>query len=208
VFHRRGEAVEYVYFPNGGVASITATLANGGMVETATVGREGMVGIESFFTKHPVAPGETMMQVSAGDTDDAERLSVLAFRRELAQQGALSEVVGRYAQSAVAHIMQAAACNAQHQIHERCCRWLLMTHDRIGHDQFKLSHEFLAVMLGVRRQSVTVVAGTLQGAGLISYKHGQVTIVNRTGLEAAACECYALVRDDYEGRQGSHKRAS
>jgi CRP-like cAMP-binding protein len=193
VFHRRGDAVEYVYFPNGGVASVTAALADGSMVETATVGREGMLGIEAYFGNDPVAAGGTMMQVAESDTD-AERLSVVAFRRELALQGALFTAVGRYAQSALRNIMQSTACNARHHIHERCCRWLLLTHDRIGRDQFRLSQEFLAVMLGVRRQSVTGVAGALQSTGLISYKYGEMTILNRKGLEDAACECYALVQ--------------
>ena len=94
--------------------------------------------------------------------------------------------------------MQSAACNARHQIQERCPRWLLMTHDRVGRDEFHLSHEFLAVMLGVRRQSVTVVAGTLQAAGLITYKHGQVKILDRKGLESASCECYALIRRKFD----------
>jgi CRP-like cAMP-binding protein len=201
VFHRRGDPMEYVYFPNGGVASITATLSDGTLIETATVGREGMVGIESFFGTGPVASGETMMQVADSNTD-AERLSVTAFRRELAHQGALSQIAGRYAQSTLDHMMQLVACNARHQIHKRCCRTLLMTQDRVGRDQFRLSHEYLAVMLGgVRRQSVTVVAGRLQSAGLISYKHGHVTIVDRKGLEDAACECYALLRAHLDPRR-------
>ena len=195
VFHHYGKTVEYVYFPNGGVASITAVLADGMMVETATVGLEGMLGIEAFFGKDAIAPGETMMQVP--DTD-AERLSVGALRRELARQGALSELLGRYAQATVAHMMQSTACNARHHIQERCARWLLTTHDRVGRDDFQLSHEFLAIMLGVRRQSVTVVAGILQSAGLITYKHGRVTVLDRKGLEAASCECYALIRRNFD----------
>jgi CRP-like cAMP-binding protein len=110
----------------------------------------------------------------------------------------LYDVVGRYAQAALAHMMQSTACNARHHIQERCSRWLLMTHDRVGRDSFELSHEFLAMMLGVRRQSVTVVAGALQAAGLIRYKHGQLEVRDRAGLEAATCECYAIVRDRFE----------
>jgi CRP-like cAMP-binding protein len=201
VFHKHGKPISHVYFPNGGVASVTAVLSDGTMVETATVGDEGMIGIEAFFVKAPTAPGETMMQVP--DTN-VERLSVSAFRRELARQGALSELMGRYAQVSVAQMMQSTACNALHQIHERCCRWLLTTHDRIGRDDFHLSHEFLGVMLGVRRQSVTVVAGTLQAAGLIRYKHGNMTILNRKGLEAGSCECYALIRRRFDALPTGH----
>jgi CRP-like cAMP-binding protein len=194
-FHTHGKPVEYVYFPNGGVASVTAVLSDGTMVETATVGLEGMVGIEAFFGKDALAPGDTMMQVP--DTN-AEKLSVVAFRRELGRQGALAELIGRYAQATVAQMMQSAACNARHHVQERCSRWLLSSHDRVGRDDFQLSHEFLSVMLGVRRQSVTVVAGTLQAAGLITYKHGRVKILDRKGLEAASCECYSLIRRRFD----------
>lgn len=199
VFHKRGEPLEFVYFPNGGVASVTAVLSDGTMVETATVGDEGMVGIEAFLGDAVVAPGDTMMQVP--DTN-AEKLSVRAFRREVARQGALSDLIGRYAQVTLALLMQSTACNARHQVQERCPRWLLMTHDRVHRDEFLLSHEFLAVMLGVRRQSVTVVAGALQEAGLITYRHGRVTIVDRKGLEAASCECYAVIRNYFKALRG------
>jgi CRP-like cAMP-binding protein len=195
VFHKHGQPIDHVYFPNGGVASVTAVLSDGTMVETATVGLEGMIGIEAFFGNDAVAPGETMMQVP--DTD-AEQLSVAAFRRELARHGSFSDLMGRYAQATIALMMQSTACNARHHVHERCPRWLLMTHDRVRRDEFHLSHEFLAVMLGVRRQTVTVIAGTLQEAGLITYKHGRVTVLDRKGLEAASCECYALVRAKFD----------
>jgi CRP-like cAMP-binding protein len=144
-----------------------------------------------------------MMQVS--DTN-VEQLSVAAFRREVSHQGAFADLVGRYAQATLAQMMQSAACNALHHVQERCSRWLLMAHDRVGGDEFHLSHEFLAVMLGVRRQSVTVVAGTLQGAGLISYKHGRIKILDRKGLEAASCECYAIVRRKFDAVVGDMNR--
>jgi CRP-like cAMP-binding protein len=200
VFNRLGENVEYVYFPNGGVISVTVVSSEGMIVETATVGVEGMLGIEAYLRPDPVSPGETMVQVP--DTN-AERLSVYAFRRELARQETLFDLIGRYAQTAIAQMMQSAACNALHHIDERCCRWLLLTHDRVGKDSFDLSQEFLAAMLGVRRQSVTVVAGTLQGAGLLSYKYGRVTILNRKGLESASCECYAILRRQFDDLRDS-----
>jgi CRP-like cAMP-binding protein len=198
VFHKQGEPIRHVYFPNGGVCSVTAVLSSGESVEAATVGDEGMVGIEAFFTNSPVAPGETLMQVP--DTN-AERLSVEDFRRELAGRGALHDVVGRYAQAKLAEMIQTAACNALHQVQQRCARWLLMTHDRMHEQDFHLSHEFLAVMLGVQRPTVSVVAATLQQAGLIRYIHGRVTVTNRKGLEAAACECYSVVRAHFDRQQ-------
>lgn len=195
VLHKPGEPIKFVYFPNGGVASITTALSDGGMVEAATVGVEGMVGIEVLFASRADSTGEAMIQVP--DTN-AEQLSVAAFRRELARQGAFSELLGRYAQVTVAQMMQSAACNARHHVQERCPRWLLMTHDRVEGDEFQLSQDLMSVMLGVRRQSVTVVARTLQAAGLITYKHGKVRILDRSGLESASCECYAIIRSKFD----------
>jgi CRP-like cAMP-binding protein len=195
VFQKQGELVKYVYFPNGGVMSVTNVLSDGTMIETATVGREGMLGIETFFSDDAVASGLTLMQVP--DTD-AERLGVPAFRRELSRQGALHDLIGRYVQATIKQMMQSTACNARHHVTERCPRWLLMTQDRVGHDSFHLSQEFLGVMLGVRRQTVSLVAGTLQKAGLIQYVHGRVTVLDRAGLEAASCECYAATRTQFD----------
>jgi CRP-like cAMP-binding protein len=124
-------------------------------------------------------------------------LAIEPFRREVALYGALFEMMGRYTQTVIAQMMQAAACNAHHPVQERCARWLLMTHDRVHQDHFNLSHEFLGIMLGVRRQTVSVVAGALQLAGLIKYSHGNVTIVDRPALEEASCECYAAIARHY-----------
>jgi CRP-like cAMP-binding protein len=199
VFYHHGRPLEHVYFLNSGVASITTLLSNGSMVETATVGDEGMLGIEAYLGQAAVSQGETMMQVPASNgVTTAEMLSVAAFRRELAEGGTLHEVTGLYAQIVLAQMMQSAGCNALHPVHERCCRWLLQTQDRVHSDTFQLSHEFLAIMLGVRRQTVTVVAGTLQGAGLIAYSHGQIRVLDRAGLEAGSCECYAAIRKQHE----------
>lgn len=195
VFHKQGEPIRHVYFPNGGVCSVTAALSSGESVEAATVGDEGMLGLEAFFTNSPVASGDTFMQVP--DTS-VERLSVEHFRRELADQGALQDVIGRYAQMKFREVVQTAACNAVHLVQQRCARWLLMTHDRMHGRDFHLSHEFLAVMLGVQRPTVSLVAATLQQAGLIRYVHGRVKVTNRKGLEAAACECYAVIRAHFD----------
>ncbi len=195
VLHKNGEPLRAVYFLNGGVASITTTLSDGTMVEAATVGIEGMLGIEAYLSENAVAPGDTLIQVP--DTN-AEALSVEDFRREMAERGALHGLLGHYTQALIAQMMQSAACNALHQVQQRCARWLLMTHDRMHEQDFHLSHEFLAVMLGVQRPTVSVVAGTLQEAGLIRYTHGHVTVRNRKGLERAACECYAVIRAHFD----------
>lgn len=195
ILHKSGEPVRTVYFLNGGVASITTRLADGTTVEAATVGDEGMLGVEAFLSDNAVAPGDTLIQVPDGD---AETMSVQDFRREMRKQDAFRDLIGRYTQVVIAQMMQSAACNALHHVQQRCARWLLMTHDRMHEHDFTLSHEFLAVMLGVQRPTVSVVAATLQQAGLIHYIHGRVTVTNRRGLEAAACECYPLIRAQFD----------
>jgi len=195
VLQKQGEPLRQVYFPNGGVCSITTVLADGTTVEAATVGDEGMLGVEAFLTDDAIAPGETVVQVP--DTD-AMMLSAEDLRREVAEHGALHDLLGRYTQIVIAQMMQTTACNVLHQVQQRCARWLLMTHDRMHGDNFNLSHEFLAVMLGVQRPTVSVVAATLQNAGLIRYSHGRVTVRDRLGLEAAACECYPIIRAHFD----------
>ena len=194
VLLKRGAPIRHVYFPNGGVCSITAMMENGMAVEVATVGDEGMVGIAAFFGGDAM-PGESMVQVP--DTS-AERMPLEAFRRELDTHGALYRAVNRYAQATMTLMMQSTACMGLHQVEQRCCRWLLMTHDRVRSDRFNLSHEFLAMMLGSSRPTVTVVARNLQRAGLIRYTHAKVTILDRRGLEAMSCECYATVKAAFD----------
>jgi CRP-like cAMP-binding protein len=195
MLHKNGEPMAVVYFLNGGVASITTVLADGTMVEAATVGDEGMLGIEAVLSAEAIAPGDTLIQVP--DTS-AEVMRIADFRRQLADRPVFRELMGRYTQTVIAQMMQSTACNALHPVQQRCARWLLMTHDRMHEQDFALSHEFLAVMLGVQRPTVTVVAGQLQSAGLIRYTHGRVSVVDRRGLEAASCECYAIIRTRFE----------
>jgi CRP-like cAMP-binding protein len=197
ILQKQHEPIQHVYFLNGGVASIATVFANGSMVEVALVGDQGMVGIEAFFSDRPVAAGEALVQV-VDDASDAERITVEDFRRELVTHRALWRIVGRYAQTKLAEIFQTAACNALHPVRERCARWLLLTHDRMHQPEFGLSHDLLAVMLGVTRPTVTEVAGALQDAGVVRYKHGRLKIIDRQKLEAASCECYAIMRTAFE----------
>jgi len=194
VLHRPNEPIRRVVFPNGGVASVTMAMQDGAMVEIATVGREGLVGLEAFFGE-AIMPTETMVQVP---DVDAEVMTAEAFVREMNRPGPFQAGVLRYWQGFQTLIMQSTACMALHPVQDRCSRWLLMAHDRVGRDQFHLSHEFLATMLGVTRPTVTVVAGTLQKAGLIHYRHGLVTILDRKSLEEASCECYGAVKAQYD----------
>jgi CRP-like cAMP-binding protein len=170
---------------------LTTVLSNGAMVEAATIGDYGFVGIEAFLGDDALSLSEAIVQVP--DTD-AERLSVGAFRRALAERPALRTLVGRYMQVVIGQMIQTTACNVRHGVQERCIRWLLMAHDRMHGQRFTLSHEFLAEMLGASRSTVSEVAGKLQAAGWIRYSHGRVTVLDRKGLEAASCECYAAIR--------------
>lgn len=197
VLHRRNEPIDDVFFPHGGVLSVTSVMQDGSMVEVATVGDEGLVGINAFIGGEMVG-AETMLQVSDVPDTFVETMSVKAFRHELERHGPFLDCVKRYTQGLLTLMMHSTACIAFHPVQQRCCRWLLMTHDRIRRDDFHLSHEFLAMMLGATRPTVTVVAGALQKAGLIHYKHGRVTILNREGLEAASCECYRTVKEHFD----------
>jgi CRP-like cAMP-binding protein len=191
ILHRPGEPIEYVYFPGAGFVSELTVLESGDMVEVATIGREGMVGIFASDGEER-APSLAMVQVAV---DFCYRLRATAFREEMDRRSAFHELMTRYMHAHVGLIMQSTACNAMHTVEQRLARWLLMAHDRVGVDDFPLTQEFLAMMLGVSRPSVTIVAGTLQKAGLITYHRGHLKIVNREELEAASCECYRVVRN-------------
>jgi hypothetical protein len=147
VLHKSGGKIDTVYFPGGGVCSVTNVMSDGRMVEVATIGNEGMVGLTVFFGGD-VSVGEAFVQVSDGD---GQSMSVEAFRSELDRHGPFYDVIGRYGQALQALIMQSAACFSMHTVEERCSRWLLMTQDRVGRDDFQLTHEFLGYMLGARR---------------------------------------------------------
>jgi CRP-like cAMP-binding protein len=186
LLHKPGEHVQYVYFPGGGFCSIVTVLEDGRMIEVATVGREGMVGVMGALDGSPMMSA-TMVQ---GGSDTCYRMKADAFRREMDRRGAFYELLTQYAQALVGFIMQSTACNAVHSIEQRLARWLLMAQDRMGTDEFPLTQEFVAMMLGATRPTVTIVAGTLQKAGLIAYHRGRVTVLNRVELESASCECY------------------
>jgi len=188
-----GVHISHVYFPNGGVYSITTEMRDGALVEVATVGSEGMLGIGAFFGDRSGA-GRAFQQVGNGLLP---AMPVAQFIKEIAMPGPLREVVGLYAQANLLQTMQSTACNALHDVKQRCSRWLLETHDRIETDDFRLKQEFLAVMLGVRRPTVTVVMRSLQQRGLVSSHYGRIRIVRRKRLEATSCECYEVIRGHF-----------
>ena len=189
-----GTRVRDVHFPNGGVFSVTHEMRDGRLVEVATVGREGMLGVGVFLGDRK-GVGRTFQQVPNGSLPS---MAVGHFVKEIATAGAFREIVARYAQANLLQIMQGTACNALHDVRRRCCRWLLQTHDRVESDDFILKHEFLAIMLGVQRPTVTLVMGTLQHAGLVSSRYGRIRVLNRRRLEDASCECYQVIREQFE----------
>jgi CRP-like cAMP-binding protein len=193
VLMKQGEPIEQIVFPAGGVCSLVRVTEDGQTAEVAPVGNEGAIGVSAFFGQVDSA-FDVLVQVP-GPAGHA--LPVDAFRAEMTMRGALFNRIVRYNQALMTQIVQTATCNALHSAEQRCCRWLLMTHDRIGHDEFPLTHEFVATMLGVRRPTVTLVIAELQRAGLISHRRGMVIIQDRDRLVETACECYRSVRASF-----------
>jgi CRP-like cAMP-binding protein len=189
--------IRSVYFPHTCVMSIIIPLRGDVAVEAGTVGREGFLGV-------PVLLGgdSTSSQAICQISGMTSRLPASVFRRAIADDPELRDFCLRYAQALLEQTSQSVACNGRHDLSERCARWLLMTADRVVGEEFHLTHEFLATMLGVRRATVTVAAAILQRAGLIKYSRGRVRILNREGLEEASCECYEVVRRKFENLVG------
>ena len=183
----------HVYFPKSGVLSIVISLGEGRVVEAATIGNEGMVGIPALL-----GLDFTTATATAQVPGDSLRIPTPSFMEAMSRGGPLDLTLRRYIAFSLRSAYQAVACNALHSVEERMARWLLTTQDRVGSSEFLLTQEFLAQMLGVRRQSVQVVAGTLQTAGLITYRRGQVRVMDREGLEAASCECYGITKALYD----------
>jgi CRP-like cAMP-binding protein len=192
-FYRQNGPMSHVYFPTGGVCSVVSVTDDGKLVEAATVGNEGMIGV-SVILGLDFSPTRVISQVAG----QGLRIDTSSFLRVLQPGSALEGLLRRYIAFSLRYAHQTVACNAVHSVEERMCRWLLMSHDRVGDEEFMLTQEFLAEMLGSRRQTVTVIAGTLQRAGLIRYRRGVMHIINREGLEAASCECYEISKSYYE----------
>ncbi len=193
VLHAPGEPVEAAYFPESGTVSMLAPLEGGELLEVGMIGREGMVGLPVILGTDSLAT-EAMTQMPG----TAWRIRASALREAFEHSAALRALLLRYVQAYHTQVALAAACNARHAIEERLARWLLMAHDRAEGDELPLTQEFIAQMLGVRRAGVTVAAGSLQRAGLIRHRNGHITVLDRPGLEAEACECYGTVRQQFE----------
>jgi CRP-like cAMP-binding protein len=185
--------LSHVYFPTSGMISLTVLMEDGKEVEAATIGNEGMVGL-SVAQDLDFSPTKAISQISG----EGLRIPVSAFLQAMKRGGTLDKLVRRYSAFSLRYASQTIACNLLHSAEQRMCRWLLMCRDRVEKEEFKLTHEFLAEMLGVRRQTVTVIAGTLQTANLITYHRGVIRILDPKKLEAGSCECYGVTKAFYD----------
>lgn len=192
VLYERHEEIEHVYFPTTGCVSMIHT-TDDGSVEVGTIGLEGLVGVPVLLRANS-EPTRALVQVEG----EAYRISANAFREVVAQSTHMERMFLRYAMALFNQVAQSVACNRLHSLEERCARWLLITHDRVDGNEFKLTQEFLSYMLGVHRPAVTLAAGILQKAGFIRYSRGNITVTDRPGLEGASCTCYQATRDDYD----------
>ncbi|HEX3601343.1 MAG TPA: Crp/Fnr family transcriptional regulator [Lacipirellulaceae bacterium] len=184
------QRIQYAYFPETGMISVVAQMADGNSIEVGTIGREGMAGGILVMDSDRV-PHRYFTQVEGR----AQRIDATVLKREAEQHPELKRLILRYEASLLAQSMQGIACNGLHSVEQRCCRWLLMARDRSDSNDIALTHEFLALMLGVRRASVSDVLGPLHDAALIRSTRGQITILDRDGLEKGACECYRVIAD-------------
>ncbi|MDP9491402.1 MAG: Crp/Fnr family transcriptional regulator [Actinomycetota bacterium] len=196
--HEPGDPTPFVYFPNDGVVSLLTVLENGMAVELGHVGREGMIDI-SVFLGVEASESRIMIQVPGS----AQRMDSKRFRKHVDALPGLRRVMGAYVLEFFTMVAQTTACNRQHTIQQRFARWVLMTQDRTAREEFPITQEFLAEMLGVTRSKVTSAAGAMKRRGLIDYRRGRMTVENRPRLETAACECYALILDRFEDFEGS-----
>jgi CRP-like cAMP-binding protein len=183
VLQEAGEAIQHVYFPHSGMISLLAVMQNGSAVETATVGREGAAGAMSGLGSR-IAPHRSVSQIEG----IASRIAAARFEAAVNGSASIKDLVVRYSDGLMMMIQQSAGCNALHTLETRLCRWLLQTRDRSDTNRLSLTQEFLSQMLGVRRTTLTLIARHLQDAGLIRYRRGLIEIVDRSGLEAKACE--------------------
>jgi CRP-like cAMP-binding protein len=196
VLYEPGERIRHVYFPNDSLVSLLTLVEGHLALEVGMVGREGMVGV-------PLALGTDVSPVRAlvQGAGAAMRMKSARFCEEIRKSPQLQQEVNRYTGALMAQITQTAACNRFHVVEARLARWLLMTRDRVGSEEFRLTHEFLGHMLGVRRVGVTKAARALQGRNLIAYSRGKIRILDPRGLEAASCSCYELVNDMHDSVQ-------
>jgi CRP-like cAMP-binding protein len=190
ILYKQDAPIDHVIFPGGGACSLTKVMQDGKIAEIATIGNEGVIGASVFFGED-LSFSETIVQVAEGD---GLKMPAATFVTEMGRRGAFYNRIIRYYQALMSQVMQTTVCNGLHSVEQRCCRWLLMTDDRVRRADMRLTHEFLAIMLGVRRPTVTLIMGDLQKSGLVAHQRGLINIIDRPGLETASCECYGTVK--------------
>ena len=193
VVYTTGSALPYVYFPTTCIVSLVYVTADGASAEIAVTGFDGVVGIALLLGGH-TAPSQAVVQ-SGGD---AYRIPAKAIKREFDRGGPLQHLLLLYTQALIAQMAQTAVCNRHHSLDQQLCRWLLLSLDRLDSSELAMTQELIANMLGVRRQGVVEAAGKLQKAGLIDYRRGHISVLDRPGLEARVCECYGVVKREYD----------
>jgi CRP-like cAMP-binding protein len=191
VLFRPEDRLRYVHFPVTSIVSLLTTLEDGGGMEVGLVGSEGMVGVSAFLG------GDETKVATVQAAGEGLRLGADKLREEFRKGGTLQSALLRYTHALMTQVSQQVVCNARHHVEGRLARWLLMYHDRLGRDEFELTHEFMSHMLGVRRAGVSEVAEKLQEMGFIRYQRGRITVLDREGLEKFACECYPVVKEKF-----------
>ena len=198
ILYNPKQLIKSVYFPRRAAVSMVNIFEDGSMVEVGVVGREGVVGI-SLLSGDEVSPHQAIVQIA----DGGWQMKAAIFKREIESNGELASIARRYSQALFTQVAQTAACNRMHPIVKRLARWLLLMQNRMESDVLQLTHEFISTMLGTRRAGVTEAAGSLQAGGIITYRRGKVTILDQKKLEKASCECYRIVKDEYDRLLGS-----
>jgi CRP-like cAMP-binding protein len=193
VLYESGDRMQYVYFPIGSIVSLLYVMADGASAEIAVVGNDGIIGI-ALFMGGETMPNRAVVQ-SAGH---AYRLKGQLLKEEFNRAGELQHLLLRYTQALLTQMSQTAVCNRHHSVDQQLCRWLLLSLDRLPSNQLTMTQELIANMLGVRREGVTEAAGKLQTAGLVHYSRGRINVIDRPGLEARACECYQVVKTEFD----------
>jgi CRP-like cAMP-binding protein len=193
VLYESGGQMEHVYFPTTAIVSLQYVLENGASSEIAGVGNEGVLGI-SLFMGGNTTPSRAIVQTAG----HGYRLKTKLLMEEFNRGGVMQHLLLRYTQALITQISQTAVCNRHHSVEQQLCRWLLLTLDRLPSNDLTITQELIAGMLGVRREGITVAAGNLQLAGCIRYRRGHITVLDRSGLESRVCECYAVVKDEYD----------
>lgn len=193
VLYESGGQLQHAYFPTSAIVSMHFLLKNGASSEIAGVGNEGLLGI-SLFMGGGTTPSRAIVQTAG----HGYRLKARLLMEEFNRAGPMMRLMLRYTQALITHISQTAVCNRHHSVEQQLCRWLLLTLDRLPSNELTMTQELIACMLGVRREGITEAAGKLQRAGLIGYRRGHITILDRAGLESHVCECYAVVKSEFD----------